>query len=401
MTMPDVDLARYARQLVLPGFGALAQRRLNGARVLVVGAGGLGSAVIPALAAAGVGTIGVIDDDLVETSNLPRQTLHRPEDVGRPKADSAADAIARLNPATRVEAHRERLDARNALALFAAYDLIVDGSDNFPSRYLTDDAATLAGLPCVWGAVHQYGGRAGLSWDAHGPTYRDLFPAPPAPGTIGSCEEDGVLPTVCAVIGGIMASEVLKLLSGVGEPMLGRLISYDARTSDARTIEYGRDPARAPVRELIDYDAFCGSAAGDQRMEDAEHDQATAGAADVETPVTGRSEQESPGSPREITVSELADVIGSGEPVQLLDVREEWEASIARLPGSVLIPLSDLPFRAGELDSEARTVVYCHAGYRSEHARQILSSLDFTDVRSLAGGIDEWSRVVDPSIARY
>jgi adenylyltransferase/sulfurtransferase len=407
--MPELDAARYARQLVLPGFGALGQRRLGGARILVVGAGGLGSSVIPILASSGVGTIGVIDDDTVEISNLPRQTIHRPASVGRPKAESAADAIAEINPAVRVEARRERLTAENALGLFGAYDLVVDGSDNFATRYLTDDAATITTIPCVWGAVHRFNGQAGLSWSSHGPTYRDLFPSPPPPGTVGSCEEDGVLPTVCSVIGGIMASEVVKLLTGIGEPLLGRVATYDARTGDMRMIEYGRDPSSQPIRSLIDYDDFCATAGHRQeeehRGEEETEGRPRLGAADdmafQVNDATGAESGSQSGDPLAITVTELADALAQGQPVQLLDVREEWEASIAQLPDSKLIPLAELPYRAGELDSDAVTVVYCHAGSRSDRAVQILSSLDFTRTRSLRGGIDEWSRVIDPSVARY
>ncbi|MCU1406003.1 MAG: molybdopterin biosynthesis protein MoeB, partial [Glaciihabitans sp.] len=227
---PVADTYRYARQVSLPGFGPAAQAALESARVLVIGAGGLGSSVLPALAAAGIGTIGVIDDDLVETSNLHRQYVHSPVDVGRAKVFSAADTLARLNPAVAVIPHHERLNAENTLALFADYDLVIDGSDNFPTRYLANDAAALSDIPLVWGAVSQYAGQAGVAWAARGPQYRDLFPVPPAPGSVLSCAVGGVLPTVCAVIGSIMATETIKILTGVGEPLLGRVTTFDALT---------------------------------------------------------------------------------------------------------------------------------------------------------------------------
>src|SRR6478609_3903118 len=250
--------ARYARTTQLPGYGPVAQRRLQAARVLVVGAGGLGSAVLPLLASAGFGTIGIVDDDRVEASNLPRQNLHTPADVGRLKVESAAETVGALDTETEVRVFAERLTAANAEAVLAGFDLVLDGSDNFPTRYLVDDAATLAGLPVVWGAVHQTGGQAGLSWAAHGPTYRDLFPRPPEPGSVPSCAEAGALPSVCATIGSLMASEAIKLVTGTGEPLLGRVVVHDALRGSFRELAYERDPAGAAVTELIDYELFCG-----------------------------------------------------------------------------------------------------------------------------------------------
>jgi adenylyltransferase/sulfurtransferase len=340
--------SRYSRQLALPGFGAEAQARLGAARVLVIGAGGLGSAVLPALAAAGVGTIGIIDDDRVELSNLHRQTIHRMDAVGDLKTASAVAAIRALNPEATVTTYEHRLTAANALDLFAEFDLIVDGSDNFPTRYLAADAATLSGKPLVWGAVSQYGGQASVS-PADGPGYRDLFPVPPPPGSVESCEVGGVLPTTVAVIGSIMATEVLKVLSGVGEPLVGRVTTYDALTGRFRELAFAR--SGEPVTELTDYEEFCG-------------------------------------------VSEFGTA-------HLLDVRETWEAQIASLPGALLVPLGTLPDVIDSLDPAKEWVVYCHHGIRSLQALELLKQHGFTNARHLDGGIDAWARAHDPSMARY
>lgn len=341
---------RYSRQLVLPGFGAPAQQKLQDARVLVIGAGGLGSAVLPALAAAGVGTIGVIDDDLVELSNLHRQTIHGTEDVGNYKTTSAIESMRAINPAVRVQPHEERLSAKNALELFAEYDLVVDGSDNFPTRYLAADAASLTAKPVVWGAVSQYGGQASVALPGQ-PGYRDLFPVPPAPGTVDNCEVGGVLPTTVAVIGSVMATEVLKVLTGVGEPLAGRVTTYDALTGRFREIAFAA--SAEPVTELIDYDLFCGVGAT------------------------------------------------SFEGASLLDVRETWEAEIASLPGALLVPLGSLPDVIDRLDPQEDWVVYCHHGMRSQQAVDYMRQHGFEHVTNLEGGIDAWAKANDPTMARY
>ena len=379
------DLARYSRQLMLPGFGAGGQAALGSARVLVIGAGGLGSAVLPQLAAMGVGTIGIVDDDVVDATNLHRQTLYAPYDVGAPKAARAAARLRELNPEVTVRAHLDRLSSSNALELFGAYDLVIDGSDNFPTRYLVDDAATLAGIPSVWGAVHQFGGQVGVSFDAQGPTYRDLFPVPPEPGTVPSCAEAGVLPSVCTVVGGLLVSEAVKLITGIGSPLLGRVVAYDARGGGFRELSYARDPERMPVTELIDYEAFCGVSI-----------QAAPESTSENLPTNGDLMV-----PDEITPEALAALREAGEAFQLLDVRQPWEAELASIDGSVLIPLRDLPGRWQELDPAAPTVIYCHSGVRSAQARDLLRSIDFENATSLAGGIDAWSREVDASVPRY
>jgi sulfur-carrier protein adenylyltransferase/sulfurtransferase len=352
---------RYDRQIILPGFGQPTQQRLHGARVLVIGAGGLGSTVIPSLAAAGVGHLGLIDDDFVEVSNLHRQVMHGMEDVGRPKVGSAGDTVRALNPEVEVEIMPDRLTSANALELFGRHDLVIDGSDNFPTRYLADDAATISGIPLVWGAVSQYGGQVGVSWPEQGPGYRDLFPVAPRPGSVLNCADGGVFPTTVAVIGSLMATEALKILTGVGTPFIGRVVVFDGLRGGFRELQYARDPDVAPVTGLIDYDIFCGV---------------------VPT----------------IAPIELADVPVSE--ITLLDVREPWEAEIVSLPGSVLAPLATLDAVVGDLDRSKPVIVYCHRGIRSQAACELLIARGL-DARNLAGGIDAWSRQVDTAMARY
>jgi len=340
--------ARYSRQLALPGFGPAAQERLAAARVLVIGAGGLGSGVIPSLVAAGVGTVGVIDDDRVELSNLHRQHIHGMSDLGRSKVSSAAASAAELNPSVAVVPVQARLTSGNALELFAGYDLVLDGSDNFPTRYLANDAAVLTGIPLVWGAVSQYGGQVGVSW---GTTYRDLFPTPPPPGSVLTCEAGGVLPTTVGVIGSLMATEALKLLTGIGEPLIGRVTVFDGLSGDFRTIAYGKDPTAEPITGLIDYELFCGLT-GVRRLEGT-----------------------------------------------LLDVREPWEVELVSLPGAVHIPLGELEQRWAELPTGPVTV-YCHHGVRSAAGRDILLTHGI-QATHLEGGIDAWAREHDPEMVRY
>lgn len=358
--------ARYARTTQLPGFGPVAQRRLRAARVLVVGAGGLGSAVLPLLASAGFGTIGIVDDDRVEPSNLPRQAIHTPSDVGRAKVESAAETVRALDDTIEIRLLAERLTAQNAREVLSGYDLVLDGSDNFPTRYLVDDAATLAGIPVVWGAVHQTGGQAGLSWAAQGPTYRDLFPVPPAPGSVASCAEAGALPSVCGVIGGLMVSQAILLVTGTGDPLLGRVVVHDGLRGTFRELAYARDPEAEPVTELIDYDLFCG-------------------VSDTMSP------------------AELHARLLAGEPHTLLDVREPWEADIAELPGSLLVPLGvierDPAGVAARLPADPLVIV-CHHGIRAETARRLLADAGMPGL-VLAGGIEAWARDVDQRLPRY
>ncbi|HEY8912153.1 ThiF family adenylyltransferase [Lacisediminihabitans sp.] len=366
-SLVETSATRYARQIALPGFGRTSQERLRAARVLVIGAGGLGSSVIPALAAAGVGTIVIVDDDTVELSNLHRQHIHGVADVGRPKARSAADTVAGIAPSVAVGVHEVRLTAANALGLFADVDLVIDGSDNFATRYLANDAAAITGIPLVWGAVSQYAGQAGVAWAEKGPQYRDLFPTPPPPGSVLSCEAGGVLPTVCSVVGSIMATEAIKIITGIGAPLIGRVTTFDALTGGFRELAYGRDPNGTPIDALIDYELFCG----------------TAPTSDT------------------VTATELAGELAAGAAITLLDVREQWEADIASLPGSLLVPLGSVESAIRDLRSAESVVIYCHLGARSARALEILKNNGFTTARHLDGGIDAWSRLVDPDVRRY
>lgn len=371
----DPDSPRYARQRVLPGFGPEAQRRLAQSHVLVVGAGGLGCTVLPALVGAGVGQVTVMDDDTVDLGNLHRQTLYTPADVGRPKAEAAADALTRLSPDTTITALPERFAPGGTFELLLDVDLVVDATDDPGTRYLANDAAAIRGIPMVWGSALAYDGQVGVAWDEKGVDYRDLFPQSPGSQSPGSgspdavaadCATAGILPSVCAVIGGMMATEVLKLLGGVGEPLLGRAAGYDARTGRIREISYRRDPA-APRPGSIE---------------------------ERTTPPAERPD-------RNVGPRDLAAELQGARPPRLLDVREPWEAAQAMLPGAELIPLTDLAAQVAEFDRDTPLVVYCHHGVRSARALEILEKAGITDVRHLTGGIDAWSAKVDPSIPRY
>ena len=371
-------LARFSRQLLLPGFGEIAQRRLAHARVLVVGAGGLGSASIPYLASAGVGTIGVIDSDVVELSNLHRQIAHGVTDIGRSKVDSIADAISALDPSVTVNRHRMRLEAANALELVSGYDLIMDGSDNFATRYLTNDTAMITRKPLVWGAILRYSGQAGVAFAGFGPNYRDLFPTPPDPGDVLSCSEGGVLPSVCAAIGSIMATETIKLLTGLGEPLLGRITTYDALTGRYRELRYSPAPDTEPITELTDYELFCHTVPTNDAI-----------------PSGGRATAQS------ITPLELMLRLAGQEPLQLVDVREPFESEIVSIAGSELIPLATLEASLARIRLDVPVVVYCHHGSRAARASSLLRAHGVHNVQEVEGGIDAFAAMVDPSMTRY
>lgn len=357
---------RFSRQLALPGFGPTAQQRLSEAHVIVVGAGGLGSILLPALAAAGVGSLTIVDDDRVEASNLHRQTLHADADIGRPKVDSAADRLAALAPGCRIVGVAERLSRESAERICAGATLLVDASDNFPTRYLLDDLGTLAGIPVVWGSVSQYAGQVGVSHAAEGPRYRDVFPVPPPPGSVVSCADGGVLPMVCGVVGSLMAAEVVKLLTGIGRPLVGRVVTFDTLTGAFRELEVAADPEAEPVTELIDYDAFCGVALA-----------------------------------VDITPHELAGQLAGQHPPVLVDVREDWEVGIVAIPGARLTRGGDIVAAVADLPADAPLAILCHHGVRSTAAGARLREAGFTSVRSVSGGIDAWAREVDPGLARY
>lgn len=375
--LTTAELARYGRQVILPELGDIGQRRLKNARVLVVGAGGLGSPTLLYLAAAGVGTLGIVDDDVVEESNLQRQVIHGTSDVGRSKARSARDSIAELNPLVAVRVHEYRLTSANAVELFGDYDLIIDGSDNFATRYLVNDAAVLAHKPYVWGSVLGFSGQVSVFWE-DAPTgrsgecravnYRDLYPEPPS-GPMPSCAEGGVLGLVCASMASIMGTEAIKMIAGIGEPLLGRLMIYDALAMDYRTIEIRKDPQAAPITGLT----------GDG-------------------PETAAADADGG-----ITPHELRDLLGCGAPVVLIDVREPTEWEINRIDGAVLIPAAALETDAGRalIIAGAIPVLYCKTGVRSAAARAALVRAGFSGARHLRGGIVAWARQFDADMAMY
>ncbi len=373
--------ARYHRHLLLPDFGESGQSRVLASRVLIVGVGGLGCPAAQYLAAAGVGTLGLVDADHVEISNLQRQILYGPKDLGRPKVEVARERILAINPDVDVEVHPERLRSENALEILASYDVVVDGSDNFPTRYLLSDACVLLGKPNVHGAIFRFDGQASVFHAPAGPCYRCLHPEPPGPGQAPSCAEAGVLGVLPGLVALVQATETLKLLSGIGDTLVGRLLHYDALEMRFTEFSLARDPecpacGEAPtVTGLIDYDAFCGTG------------QAAQGSEDVS----------------ELTARELDDLRRRGEDLLLLDVREPAEYETARIDGAKLVPLGQLEARLGEF-AEWKTkhvVVHCHFGGRSAKACQVLLQNGFARVDNLQGGIDAWSQTVDPSVQRY
>ena len=371
------ELQRYGRHVVLPDVGLEGQRKLKAGRVLLVGAGGLGSPVALYLAAAGVGTLGLIDFDVVDISNLQRQVLHGTSDVGRSKLDSARDRIRDANPHVAVDTYEMRLTSANALDILRDYDVVVDGTDNFATRYLTNDACVLLGKPNVYGSVFRFEGQASVFATESGPCYRCLYPEPPPPGLVPSCAEGGVLGVLPGIVGTIQATEALKLLLGIGEPLVGRLLLIDALGSRFRVVSLERDPTcpacgTREIRELLDYDAFCGS---------------------------GKSPDA--GVISEMTPTELAQRLSRGDAPDIIDVREPYEWQIARIPSARLIPLGTLDREASSLDPSREIVVYCHHGIRSAHAAERLRAAGFTRVRNLAGGIARWTADVDPSVPKY
>jgi molybdopterin/thiamine biosynthesis adenylyltransferase/rhodanese-related sulfurtransferase len=384
-TLDNAEIERYSRHIIIPEIGNVGQRRLKNARVLVIGAGGLGSPTILYLAAAGVGTIGIVDFDSVEVSNLQRQVIHGMNDIGRSKLDSARDAVAALNPLVDVKLHDMLLSSTNALALFADYDLIIDGSDNFATRYLVNDAAAILGKPYVWGSVYRFDGQVSVFWQRYGPTYRDLFPEAPAVGSAPSCGEGGVFGMLCAAVGAVMVAEALKLITGVGETLLGRVMLYDALSARWRQMTLNRDPAAPKVTELIDYEAFCG-------MTPRASAPGAAPAAQAAHGVT----------PQELGQLLAARAQGTVD-FDLIDVREPGEHALVSIPGAQLIPQGRI-YSGEALATLARDrdlVLYCKAGSRSAGILAELHRLDYRRVRHLIGGIDAYAAEIQPSLPRY
>jgi molybdopterin/thiamine biosynthesis adenylyltransferase/rhodanese-related sulfurtransferase len=376
------EVRRYSRHLIIPDVGVSGQKRLKNAKVLCVGAGGLGSPALMYLAAAGVGTLGIVEFDTVDESNLQRQVIHGQSDIGRSKAESAADSIREINPLVTVRIHDEALSNDNVLDLFAEYDLIVDGTDNFATRYMVNDAAVLLGKPYVWGSIYRFDGQASVFWAQHGPCYRCLYPEPPPPGMVPSCAEGGVLGVLCASIGSIQVTEAIKLLTGIGEPLLGRLMIYDALEMTYRSIKVRKDPNCAMCGEnptitgLIDYEDFCGAVSEE------------AAAAAV-------------GST--ITAPELQEWLDAGKPIHLVDVREPAEWEIVRIPGATLVPKGEILSGAAlaDLPQNRQIVLYCKTGVRSAEALAALKGAGFRDAVHVQGGVVSWVRQVDPSLPIY
>jgi adenylyltransferase/sulfurtransferase len=381
------EFKRYSRHLILPEIGLDGQKKLKASSVLCIGAGGLGSPVAMYLAAAGIGRIGIVDFDVVDHSNLQRQIIHGTPDVGRSKLQSAKDKIQALNPHVQVDLYETSLTSQNALELFKPYDVIIDGTDNFPTRYLVNDACVLTGKPNAYGSIFRFEGQASVFGTKDGPCYRCLYPEPPPPGLVPSCAEGGVLGVLPGIIGLIQATEAMKLMLGIGEPLIGRFLIYDALKMRFRELKLRKDPdcpvcgTHPTVTKLIDYEQFCGI-----RPEPV---QATA------TPTGGTVND------WEITAVELKKRIDAGEDLQIVDVREPNEYQINRIPGSVLIPLGELPRRYQELDPDREMVLHCKMGGRSAKAQDFLRTVGFNRTKNLKGGVLAWVDQVDPSQPKY
>ncbi len=378
--LSNEEIARYSRHLIMPEVALDGQKKLKSARVLTIGAGGLGSPLALYLAAAGVGTLGIVDFDVVDESNLQRQIIHGTSDVGRPKMESARDRIMDINPNVHVEAYEEALSSENALEIFKDFDIVVDGTDNFPTRYLVNDACVLLKKPNVYGSIFRFEGQASVFYAEEGPCYRCLYPEPPPPGLVPSCAEGGVLGILPGAIGTIQATETVKLILGIGEPLIGRLLLYDALDMRFREMKLHKDPScpvcgeNPTVTELIDYQEFCGIP------------QADAQAAADEVP--------------EISVQELKKKLDNGEEVSVLDVREPHEYEVANI-GARLIPLGELPERLIELDKDETFAIHCKTGGRSASAVKLLQEAGFENVYNVKGGITAWSEEIDPSVPKY
>ena len=377
------EVRRYSRHLIIPDVGMSGQRRLINAKVLCVGAGGLGSPALMYLAAAGVGTLGIVEFDTVDESNLQRQIIHGQSDIGKSKALSAKEAISEINPYVNVVLHETRLDVDNVMDIFAQYDLIVDGTDNFATRYLVNDAAVLLKKPYVWGSIYRFDGQASVFWAEHGPCYRCLYPEPPPPGMVPSCAEGGVLGVLCASIGSIQTTEAIKLIAGIGEPLIGELIVYDALEMEYRKVKIRKDPA-CPICSvkpsqtalLPDYESFCGMLSD--------------GATEAATGST-------------IAVTELKAKMDSGEKFMLIDVREPGEFEIVRIPGSVLIPKQEFLNGSAleKLPQDVPIILHCKSGIRSAECLAVLKQAGFADATHVSGGVVAWVKQIDPALPIY
>ncbi len=377
------QVRRYSRHLIIPDVAMDGQRRLMAAKVLCVGAGGLGSPALMYLAAAGVGTLGIVEFDVVDESNLQRQIIHGQSDIGKSKAQSAAESIAEINPYTQVIIHETRLDNSNVMELFSQYDLIIDGTDNFATRYMVNDAAVLLGKPYVWGSIYRFDGQASVFWAEHGPCYRCLYPEPPPPGMVPSCAEGGVLGVLCASIGSIQVTEAIKLLTGIGEPLIGELMVYDALEMSYRKVKIRKDPhcvlcgPNATQKELLeDYEGFCGA-------------------------ISSAATEAVAGST--ISVEQLKSKMDHKDNFLLIDVREPAEFEIVRIPGSVLIPKQE--FLDGsvlaKLPQDKPIILHCKSGVRSAECLAVLKGAGFSDASHVSGGVIAWAKQIDTSLPTY
>jgi sulfur-carrier protein adenylyltransferase/sulfurtransferase len=376
------EVKRYSRHLIIPDVGMTGQKRLKNAKVLCVGAGGLGSPALLYLAAAGVGTLGVIDFDVVDESNLQRQIIHGQSDIGRPKALSARDSIKEINPYVNVIVYEEALSNDNVMEIFSGFDLIVDGTDNFATRYMVNDACVLLGKPYVWGSIYRFDGQASVFWADYGPCYRCLYPEPPPPGMVPSCAEGGVLGVLCASIGSIQVNEAIKLLIGIGQPLVGRLMIYDALEMSYRSLNIKKDPdcpicgENPTITELIDYDAFCGAVS-----------------ADAQEAASGST----------ITAAELKAMLDRKDDIFLIDVREPNEYEIVSIPGATLIPKDQFLNGSAleKLPQDKRIVLHCKSGARSAECLAVVKNAGFSDAVHVGGGVLSWVNTVDPSLPVY
>ena len=382
MTFSQNEIQRYSRHLIMPEVGMTGQKKLKSASILLIGAGGLGSPLGLYLAAAGIGRLGLVDFDVVDHSHLQRQVLHTTADVGRPKLQSAAEHLQAINPEVALDLYETHISSANAMELMEPYDIVIDGTDNFPTRYLVNDACVLLGKPNVYGSIFRFDGQASVFHPPHGPCYRCLFPEPPPPGMVPSCAEGGVLGILPGTIGVIQATEAVKLILGTGKSLIGRLMIYDALDMTFREMKIRRNPEcplcgeNPTIKELIDYEQFCG--------------------------IPSQQEDTSLSEPNwEINVSDLhAQIQGDPKPF-ILDVRNPVEYEICKLPESVLIPLSQLPQRTGELDPDKEIIVHCKTGQRSAQAVEFLRQAGFQKVKNLLGGIEAWAEEIDADMPTY